>query len=135
MSGYTVRECAKCSRRCVTSAHYAEARQAEPTITRYKARGLCNACFCAEHKAGTLDDWETDLCPAHLVLDDWAILRDQGHTVRDAAPRLGMTAAALDKALERAKRRGDPRGHRRPQGRDGRDDRQWTHTWRAACAA
>ena len=43
------------------------------------------------------------------VLDEWALLRQQGHHAAKVAYRLGMTADALLQALTRAKRDGDPR--------------------------
>ena len=80
------------------------------------ARGLCNKCYKRAYRAGTLDDVATRR-PLAEVLDEWVLLRDDGISVRDAAPRLGMTFPALDQHLVRARRRGDPRGNRKPFGR------------------
>lgn len=41
------------------------------------------------------------------LLDDWQALRRAGVSREDAAPRLGVTLAALERALER--HRDDPR--------------------------
>lgn len=82
-----------------------------------KNNGLCGRCE-ARHRAGTTPGVRTPYVPAECALDDWAMLRDQGYNWRDAAPRIGMTPGALDKALTRAKRRGDPRGSRVPFAHD-----------------
>jgi hypothetical protein len=43
------------------------------------------------------------------LLDEWVHLRRSGVTVTEAAPRLGLTVAGLTRALERARKAGDPR--------------------------
>lgn len=48
---------------------------------------------------------------AEEVLEEWAMLRSDGVTdLRVAAQRMGMSFSALDKALWRARKRGDERG-------------------------
>jgi hypothetical protein len=42
----------------------------------------------------------------HDVLSDYALIRDDVDSVREAADRMGMTFAALDQALYRARRKG-----------------------------
>ena len=84
---------------------------------RHQGRGLCNPCYKTLHRDGGLEDYPRMFHAADEVLDDWVFLRDQGYTIRNAAPRMGMTFAALEKALERAKKRGDQRGNRWPFGR------------------
>jgi hypothetical protein len=45
------------------------------------------------------------------LLDEWELLHGEGHTIPQAAPRLGMTVHALCQALLRARRGGDPRAN------------------------
>lgn len=56
------------------------------------------------------------------MLNDWAMLRDDRYDVETAAPRLGVSFTALDRALCRAKKRGDPRGSRVPFAHDMRQE-------------
>ena len=51
------------------------------------------------------------MVPRDLVMEDWDFLRstDRDITVPQAAPRMGMTVAALEQALRRARAAGDPR--------------------------
>lgn len=79
---------------------------------RSVGRGLCETCHQRHRNHGTLSDFERRTRPADEVLEDWDFLRHQGYSIRDAAERMGMTHAALDKALYRAARRGDPRARR-----------------------
>ena len=79
---------------------------------RFIGRGLCEACHQRHRKRGTLSDFERRTRPADEVLEDWDFLRRQGYSIRDAAERMGMTHAALDRALCRAANRGDERARR-----------------------
>jgi hypothetical protein len=99
----------------MTREERAEARRAG--FHEYDARGLCQGCYARHRHSGELIDWERTTRDADTLLTDWEMLRDDGYTVRQAAERLQVTFAALDKALCRAKRRGDQRGHRRAFGR------------------
>lgn len=47
--------------------------------------------------------------PAEEILEEWVTLRRSGESVASAAERLGVTYAALDKLLWRARQRGDAR--------------------------
>jgi hypothetical protein len=75
----------------------------------YRGRGLCDPCYHRAQYHGTLIDFERRTVARDELLDDWALLRSEGYTAVQAAPRLGMTPAALLKALDRARRDGDPR--------------------------
>lgn len=44
--------------------------------------------------------------PLQEVVDEYALIRDDVDSVRQAAERMGMTFAALDKALYRARKQG-----------------------------
>lgn len=72
-----------------------------------------NACPTCGQKMPKPPTVRHPLRPLDDTLDDWDFLRRQGYSVRDAADRLGMSHAALDKALCRAKAAGDPRAVRR----------------------
>lgn len=48
---------------------------------------------------------------AEDMLEEWSHLRASGTTVREAALRMGVSSSALDKALYRARLRGDERGN------------------------
>lgn len=47
---------------------------------------------------------------AEEVLEEWVVLRRSGESVASAAERMGLPFSTLDKALWRARRRGDARG-------------------------
>lgn len=52
---------------------------------------------------------------ADEVLDDWVEIRDyDSDNIGHAAARMGMSVSALDKALYRARKRGDQRGSLAP---------------------
>jgi hypothetical protein len=70
---------------------------------------MCGACYRRAWLDGTLIDHPTAVRPADLLLEDYVQLRREGYTVRQIADRLGMTFAAVDRALHRARRRGDTR--------------------------
>jgi hypothetical protein len=72
-------------------------------------RGLCSACHQRAKRDGTLIDYERRSVARDELLDEWEILRGDGCTIPQAAPRLGMTVDALAKALDRARADGDPR--------------------------
>jgi hypothetical protein len=49
--------------------------------------------------------------PADILLEDWVLLRSEGLTWKQAAPRIGVSESAMEKALHRARQRGDDRGN------------------------
>ena len=85
-------ECARCHRR-----------------RPHKARGLCNACANTAFQNGSLHDYPRTTWSRDDLLDEWDMLRTEGYAVRQAADRLGISLSAFRKALERARRDGDPR--------------------------
>lgn len=70
---------------------------------KIRCRGVCGACYEARRGAGTLDQ----LPPSQrglnndYVVAEWEWLSSFGITKDQAAAQLGMTRAALEKALDR----------------------------------
>lgn len=77
---------------------------------RYRCpRDLCNFCYKAASRTGEVIDFERTRRTRDELMHDWAMLRDEGYSKRQAAARLGMSLAAFDRAFHRARRAGDPR--------------------------
>lgn len=72
---------------------------------RSGGRGLCVRCYSREHKAGRLHQYPLKNRAAADVAEDVEFLRGQGFTRRQMAERLGMTLAAMDRALLRHRAR------------------------------
>ena len=72
-------------------------------VLRHDARGLCTQCYRAKHKAGGLDEFPPVTRGNAEVIEEWEWLRDAGYTREQAAMRMGMTFAALDRAIYRAR--------------------------------
>jgi hypothetical protein len=77
---------------------------------RHQGRGLCVNCYGTELNAGRLDQWPRMNRPGTELLEDWELLRDAGVPLGQAAKRMDISLAALDRALHRATRNGDERG-------------------------
>lgn len=104
MTALEARTCLGCSRPLVTSA-----RGRPPGSCAHAARGLCWGCYSRASRSGYLVDVERLNRTRDEVLDEWVRLRASGTTRRDAARRVGMSYAALCRALQRAAAAGDPR--------------------------
>lgn len=76
--------------------------------TVHFGRGLCGRCWTKLDEDERLDH-EPTTRHRDDVLDDWLVLREEGHTKAQAAERLGMTFEAFDRAFHRARAAGDPR--------------------------
>lgn len=72
-------------------------------------RGLCRRCWNRHNFNHTLDQFPRSTWQRDELLEEWVFLRDTGCDVEAAAERVGMTRAALERALHRAKARGDER--------------------------
>lgn len=71
-----------------------------------EGRGLCGACYWRHRQAGTIDDFPRRQLPARDLVEDYEFLRrSEGYTRRQAAERMGITLARLEKAIERETRR------------------------------
>lgn len=79
-------------------------------VTRYhQGRGLCNFCYVAAARRGTLIDHERRTRTRDEVMAEWESLRAEGYSKAQAATRIGMTYDAFDTAFTRARRAGDAR--------------------------
>lgn len=67
----------------------------------HHGRGLCGKCYEIARLAGTLDAYPRLHRPYPHTWEDYDELAAQGYSREHAARRLGMTKAALEKALER----------------------------------
>lgn len=76
-------------------------------ILLHQGRGLCRRHYDHCRTNGTLVDFELKGVPRDVVLEEWERMDKGGSSRAEAAkllaPRLGMTYAALEKALDRAK--------------------------------
>jgi hypothetical protein len=103
------RQCRACPRWIAPASTHRRHPWLRERYARHTARGLCAACYFRVRHAGHLDDYPRATWTRDELLDEWEFLRSTGVSVIDAAPRLGMTPAALVRALERARKDGDPR--------------------------
>lgn len=71
----------------------------------HHGRGLCAACYRRHEWHGTLDNFERLTYARDELLGEWDLLRLEGYTRAQAAERLGITKARLEKAIERDQRR------------------------------
>lgn len=78
-------------------------------LTGRELSDLCFACAARITKGIRRTGEIRELRSREEVIEDYAMIRDEVPTVRAAAERMGMTYKALDKALYRARRRGDER--------------------------
>lgn len=99
--------CADCGR---PMRHYRQSVTERPDTIRHYSRGLCKWCWVQAKRAGALAEFPSQLRAWDLLLEDYAMLRDEGHRLRDIAERLGVSYDALDQALLR--HRDDPRARR-----------------------
>lgn len=80
--------------------------------SRPEGRGLCRPCWLHLDKTGELADYERPTRSRDDLLDDYVVLRDQGHDWRQCAERLGMSYPSFERAMFRARKAGDPRARR-----------------------
>lgn len=76
---------------------------------RHYGRRLCKQCYDAAYRQGRTADFPSVTRRADDMLDDFALLRSEGYDRRQIAARLRIDVRTLDKALYRARLRGDGR--------------------------
>ena len=107
-----VHQCMECGTTMVHQRYRVEWPELAEKHVAYGGQGWCKPCY---RKAQP----DRSNRSADEVLDDWAMIRDDGCTDLDlAASRMGMTKAGLYQALYRARKKGDPRGSMTPFGHD-----------------
>lgn len=95
--------CVECDREMAPCRTPLDQRRGRPV---HDGRGLCGTCRGRHRVRGSLIDFERPSRSIEEVVEEWTMLRDQGHNRRQAAPRMGMTHHALEQALRRAVKRG-----------------------------
>jgi len=75
----------------------------------HAGRGLCVSCHGKASHLGQLENYPRRTWSRDELLDEWELLRGEGHTRVQAAERLGMNPTAFERALQRARAAGDPR--------------------------
>ena len=104
---------AGCDRRMVSRRVWDKAtreRRAELAaqgVHKHQGRGLCSRCYSRARAAGTLEDYPATVYTRAEVLDEWQAAGldrtlSRAERCRRLAPRLGMSFAALERALDRA---------------------------------
>jgi hypothetical protein len=80
-----------------------------PREETHEARGLCSPCYGRALHADRLDEFPRRTRSRDELMSEWDHLRRAGVEWWDAHRRLGMTAAAFERAYWRARAAGDPR--------------------------
>lgn len=107
--------CLNCARSMVPHTAW-EAGMRGNADTYHKARGLCVSCYSRWKRAqlparpSRPRRPPSPIIPADDLLTEYAVIRPSCQSIREAADRMGVTFARLDRALYRARRRGDRRG-------------------------
>lgn len=78
----------------------------DPARAVHAGRGRCRPCRDRAKRSGVLAEHPTK---RDAFLEEWAVLRVGGATREVAAERMGMTFAAFERALFRARAAGDLR--------------------------
>lgn len=74
---------------------------------KHKGRGLCSGCYGVNRRRGTLAKFSRTTRLREDTFSEWQLLKSTGATRREAAERMGITVAALDRVRYRvAVRRG-----------------------------
>jgi transposase-like protein len=74
--------------------------------SKVRGRGLCRPCHRTVWRQGTLLDYPRLTRSRADVLADYLHLREDGHSLRQIAERMGMQYGSLCRALQRARRAG-----------------------------
>jgi transposase-like protein len=77
-----------------------------PGHRTHKAHGLCDLCYKRSIRPNPREFWT-----AEEMLEEYQMIRDDVASIRQAAERMGIKFSRLDRALYRARKRGDSRGN------------------------
>jgi hypothetical protein len=99
----------------------------------HRARGLCGACYDRALLAGTLDDYPPARLTRDELLTEYELLRLAGVPPWQMPGRVGMTAAAFERGMLRARAARDPRARQWRGMQENGNDGGWT-TKRARAA-
>lgn len=83
-----------------------------PGVGRSGGRGLCQNCHAWARYHDRLLDYPRSTRSRDDLLEDYVMLRREGYDWPLCAERLGMTYAAFERAIHRARDAGDPRAAR-----------------------
>lgn len=75
-------------------------------VGQMTARGLCRACYPRHRRGGTLDAFPRRTVRSAEVVEEYRHLSGCGLGTAEIARRLGMRQGSLEKALQRARKRG-----------------------------
>lgn len=78
----------------------------------HRARGLCDSCWGWADRNSRLCDYERLSRSRDELLEDYVLLRGQGHDWGQCADPLGMTYDSFYRAMARARAAGDSRAGR-----------------------
>jgi hypothetical protein len=102
-------QCVDCGQRMVPLTRLQGSRRRDPAdrhLVRHSGRGLCERCYHAHDRAGTLLNFPKASRTRDEVLADVEALRVCGLSKAQIAERLNMSFKALDRAITRARQAG-----------------------------
>jgi hypothetical protein len=68
---------------------------------RHGGRGLCDPCYGAARRGGTLDQWPAERAPVAEVVEDIRLMISAGESTERVAARMGRSPGALAHVLYR----------------------------------
>lgn len=74
-------------------------------------RGLCKSCY-SRLRSGGLGRHPRKTKPSSYTLNNWYRLTLEGNRCRQVAEAIGMSQDAVERAVQRARKEGDPRAIR-----------------------
>lgn len=112
-----MRTCTECGATMVPKRRWNAMRPTERACLRAAGhqrtggRGKCDRCYSRCRYRDAREGQVLKIVPRRDVLEDWQQLADRSlsraQNIRQLAPRMGMSEAALEKALDRAVRDGE----------------------------
>lgn len=101
--------CARCGRDTIDGRTYTTRPDLRDGRKPHGGRGLCKTCYTIENEAGRLDRWSRVNRRREDLIIEWDLLRSAGVGLVEAARRIGVKPATLDRALHRGLATGDDR--------------------------